>query len=265
MSAATPRTPSDPEQDRPQERRPSRRPSRQTGGRPGGRPGRAVTVLAGTAVSALLIGATRLTWTQAEAPGLTGSAQSVAVTGADAAPAVLALAIVAIAASLASSLASAWVRFVTGPVLIAAGLGAAWSSFAVTLDPEGASAGSVTEVTGVVGSQVDAGTTSLPLISILPALLLCAIGLVVLRVGGSWPRGTRYRSAAIAAPSDPAEDPAAAWDALTRGEDPSVGLQESEAGAPDAGAPDAGAEDPVDGESGLTGDRGEGAAGPAAR
>lgn len=218
----TPRTPVEPQQDRTQERPAARR--------AGGRPGRAVTVLAGTAVSGLLIGATRLTWTQADAPDLTGSAQSVAVTGADAAPAVLALAIVAIAASLATSLASSWVRFVTGPVLIAAGFGAAWSSFAVTLDPEGASAGAVAEATGVVGAQVDATATNWSLFAILPALVLCAIGVVVVLVGGSWPRGTRYRSAAVAAPSDPAEDPAAAWDALTRGEDPSVGALDPEAG-----------------------------------
>ncbi|MGP9682206.1 MULTISPECIES: Trp biosynthesis-associated membrane protein [unclassified Brachybacterium] len=233
MSTPTPRTPVDPQQDRASQRPPARRAGR--------RPGRALTVLAGTAVSGLLIGATRLTWTQADAPDLTGSAQTVAVTGTDAAPAVLALAIVAIAASLATSLASSWVRFVTGPVLIAAGLGAAWSAFAVTLDPEGTSAGAITEATGVVGAQVDATATSWPLISILPALVLCAIGVVVLLVGGRWPRGTRYRSAAVAAPSDPADDPAAAWDALTRGEDPSAGLGEPEAGST---APEDGEQDP---------------------
>ena len=142
-------------------------------------------------------------------------------------------------------------RFVTGPVLIVAGLGAAWSSFAVTLDPQGAAAGAVTEATGVVGSQVDAAATTWPLLAILPALVLCAIGVVVLLVGGRWPRGTRYRSAAVAAPSDPAEDPAAAWDALTRGEDPSAGLPEPEAGPP---APEDGAQPPPGGsEDGSSG------------
>ncbi|MGP4915478.1 Tryptophan-associated membrane protein [Corynebacterium xerosis] len=243
MSTPTPAAPIDPQQDRPQQRT--------SGRRTGARPGRAVTVLAGTVFSGLLIGATRLTWAQADAPDLTGSAQSVAVTGTDAAPAVLALAIVAIAASLATSLASSWVRFVTGPVLIVAGLGAAWSSFAVTLDPQGAAAGAVTEATGVVGSQVDAAATAWPLLAILPALVLCAIGVVVLLVGGRWPRGTRYRSAAVAAPSDPAEDPAAAWDALTRGEDPSAGLPEPEAGPP---APEDGAQPPPGGsEDGSSG------------
>jgi Tryptophan-associated transmembrane protein (Trp_oprn_chp) len=45
---------------------------------------------------------------------------------------------------------------------------------------------------------------------------------IVLLAGRSWPVGTKYRSAAIAAPSDPRRDPAAAWDALSRGEDPSI-------------------------------------------
>lgn len=248
MSAPTPAAPLDPQQDRPQQDQPQQSPSAR---RAGARPGRAVTVLAGTVLSGVLIGATRLTWAQADARDLTGSAQSVAVTGTDAAPAVLALAIVAIAASLATSLASSWVRFVTGPVLIASGLGAAWSSFAVTLDPQGAAAGAVTEATGVVGSQVDAAATVWPMISILPALVLCAIGIVVLLVGGRWPRGTRYRSAAVAAPSDPAEDPAAAWDALTRGEDPSAGLQDPEVASP---APEDGAQaPPEENENGSSG------------
>ena len=204
------------------------------------RPGRRLTVLAATAASALLIGATRTTWTAATAPDLTGAAQSVAVTGADAAPAVLALAIVALAAALATSLSSTWVRFVTGPVLIASGLGAAWTAFAVHRDPVSASGSAVSSATGVVGSEMSATATVWPLLAVL-------LGLIA---GRSWPVGTRYRSPAVAAPSDPSRDPAAAWDALTRGEDPSLGPEDEEPSASSVEVPAAAEQETAEQETG---------------
>ena len=67
---------------------------------------------------------------------------------------------------------------------------------------------------------------------------LAKLSVVVLVVGGRWPVGTRYRSAAVAATADPGQDPAAAWDALTRGEDPSL-LETETDGEPE---PEPGAE-----------------------
>ncbi|NMA77838.1 MAG: hypothetical protein GX960_11385, partial [Actinomycetales bacterium] len=86
----------------------------------GPRLSRRTTVLASTAAAALLAGTTRTTWIHASAPDLAGTAQQVTVTGSEAAPAVLALSLVAIAASLATALSSRWLRLLTGPVLIAA-------------------------------------------------------------------------------------------------------------------------------------------------
>lgn len=186
-------------------------------------PGRRTTVLAGTAASALLAGTARLTWIEAAAPDLTGAVQQVSVLGADAAPAVLALALMAIAASLATSLSSAWVRFLTGPVLLLGGGGAAVAALGVVRDPAGAAGSAVTSSTGVLGAAVEAQTTMWPLLTLVPALAVLGIGLLVLLAGGGWPRRTRYRSAAVRTTADPAEDPAAAWDALSRGDDPSVG------------------------------------------
>ncbi|MDN5686345.1 MAG: Trp biosynthesis-associated membrane protein, partial [Brachybacterium sp.] len=190
--------------------------------RPRRAPSRRLTVLAGTVAGSPLARATRTTWAQATAPDLTGSAQQVAVTGSDAAPTVLALGLVALAASLTTSLSSTWVRLVTGPVLLAAGLGAGWSALAVVLDPIGASGSAAATATGVVGGQVQATATAWPLLTLIPALAVAAVGALVLLVGPTWPVRTRYRSAAVVATADPETDPAAAWDALTRGEDPSA-------------------------------------------
>ncbi|MGY5764442.1 Trp biosynthesis-associated membrane protein [Brachybacterium sp. DNPG3] len=183
-------------------------------------PGRKVVVLAGLVAAGALAGATRTPWIHAAAPSLTGSAQSVEVTGADAAPAVVALALVALAAAAATSLSSRWLRFVTGPILVLAGIGAAASSVAAALDPASAAASAVSSATSVVGGDVTATSTAWPWATLVPAALVALIGVLVLLVGGRWPRGSRYRSPAVRTAADPEQDPAAAWDALTRGEDP---------------------------------------------
>lgn len=197
-------------------------------------PGRRTTVLAATAASGLLAGATRTTWVEASAPDLTGSAQQIAVVGSDAAPAVLALALVAVAASLATSLSSRWVRFLTGPVLLLAGVGSLLAIADVLADPAAAARSAVTSATGVLGAAVEAGTSAWPLLALVPSLAVAASGALVLWAGRTWPVRTRYRSAAVAVPVsvvDPSEDPTAAWDALTRGEDPSL-EDDSEEGEP---------------------------------
>lgn len=183
---------------------------------------RRTTVLAGLAASALLIGSTRMVWAEASGSDLAGIVQTIDVPGADAAPAAAAVAMVAIAAAVATSLSSRWIRLVTGPVLIASGLIAASTMIGVLLDPAAASSAAVSEATGVVGAQSEASATLWPLLSLLPALAVAAVGVMVLAVGGRWPTGTRYRRATLTTAADPAQDPAAAWDALTRGEDPSL-------------------------------------------
>ncbi len=199
--------------------------------------GRRTVVLAGTAFSALLAGTSRTTWVQASGPDLTGTVQQVAVSGADAAPEVLALALVAIAASLATSLSSVWLRFLTGPVLILTGIGAALAALAVHRDPVSSATSALTSSAGVAGATVAADATSGPLLTLAPARVVAAIGVIVLVVGGSWPVGTRYRSAAVTAAADPADDPAAAWDALTRGEDPSLVDEDPERAGGDTAEP----------------------------
>lgn len=185
-------------------------------------PTRRTTVLAGLVASVVLLASTRTVWTEATGADLAGTAQAIEVTGADAAPAVMAVGLVALAASLATSLSSRWIRLVTGPVLILAGLLSAASMIGVIVDPAAASAAAVSQATGVIGAQSAASATIWPVLSLLPAAAVTGMGALVLAVGGRWPQGTRYRRATLTVTADPAEDPAAAWDALTRGDDPSL-------------------------------------------
>ena len=189
-------------------------------------PQRRHLVLGGLAAAAMLAGSTRLTWIQALAPDLAGTPQSIPVLGGDAAPAVLALAIVALAAALATALPSRWVRWFTGPVLVLAGAGSAAAALGAYSDPLAASRSAVARATGITGGEILVEPTSWPLGSLLPAAAVAAVGVIVLLVGGRWQTRSRFRSAAVTVAADPAEDPAAAWDALTRGEDPTRSADE---------------------------------------
>src|SRR5690625_2868472 len=115
-------------------------------------PTRRTTVLAGLVASVVLLASTRTVWTEATGADLAGTAQAIEVTGADAAPAVMAVGLVALAASLATSLSSRWIRLVTGPVLILAGLLSAASMIGVIVDQEADSAAEVSQATGVIGA-----------------------------------------------------------------------------------------------------------------
>lgn len=201
---------------------------------------RPVVVLLGLAASLALAGTTAQEWLSASAPDLTGTVIEVPVTGQEAAPAVMALGLVGAAASLASALSSVWMRWVTGPVLVLAGATAALLSVGVLLDPGAAARAGVARATGVLGGDLHATTSTWPLLAVVPAVLVALAGLAVLAAGGHWRTGSRYRSAAVAASqaaaASPQDDPAAAWDALTRGEDPTE-LAESDAEKPDEEQP----------------------------
>ena len=186
-------------------------------------PGRRGTVLAGLAIAGLVAGSTRTSWATATAPDITGAVQSYPVSGADAAPAVLALSLVALAAAAATSLSSRWVRWVTGPVLALSGIGTVVAAAGMLGDPTAASAGAVADATGISGVELHATASTWPVAAIVGGVLLALLGVLVLVVGGRWRRGSSRYSRATLAPRrvvDPEQDPAAAWDALTRGEDP---------------------------------------------
>lgn len=185
---------------------------------------RRTTVLAALVCCGALAAMTRASWAQALGADLTGASRGVEVAGHQAAPAVLALAVVGVAASLATTLSSAWVRFVTGPVLILVGAGSAITALRVHADAPAASVSAVAEQTGVSGGGLEAEPTVWPVLAALVAALVLVSGVAVLVFGGRWPRRSKYqRDAAATAslPEDPTEDPAATWDALSRGDDPS--------------------------------------------
>lgn len=183
--------------------------------------------LGGIVCAIILAALSRATWARAQGADLAGAMRTVEVPGSQAAPAVVALALAAGAAALATTLAARWVHLLTGPVLVVTGLGAAASALLFRSDPSSGARGALLAETGVLGGDMQASATLWPLAVLAPAAGLVLIGALVLLRGRTWSAAARTRSRYARATepvpehADPQEDPAAVWDALSRGEDPS--------------------------------------------
>lgn len=179
-------------------------------------------VLAALLVSVALAATSRATWLTALAPDITGHAQSIPVTGQQAQGALLPLALVAGAAAIATSLGGRWVRWVTGGVLASSGIGVVLAILAVVQDPASAARAEVARVTGIAGGAVTAHLAAWPWIALAPGVLLVLLGAAVLMLGGRWRTSRRYTAIGAVHAADPVEDPSAAWEALSRGADPTL-------------------------------------------
>lgn len=170
------------------------------------------------------------TWVVALIPVFAGSAdqaapaREIALSGRDLAPLGAAMGWVGLAAIAALLATRTWGRRVTGAVVLLAGGAAGVTGVAFGLT-EVATGGGGTFVAAALGEESAAGATSVSIsawwvLAILSGLAMLACGLLALLEGPAWPRlGARYSrpDAAASAPSA-----AAAWDALDRGEDPTI-------------------------------------------
>lgn len=185
-------------------------------------------VLAGLIAAGTLFLITRAVWVRADVSDLVGGSSALEVTGAQAASAAAACAAVALAASAVLALASRPVRWVSGPLMILTGAGAAIAAWDVHARPSAHAATAIAQKAGasggVSGSISSVAVAVWPLVALVPCAVLVALGTVVLIRGRAWPTRTRFEreGGARATPTAAAvrEDPAATWDALSRGEDP---------------------------------------------
>lgn len=170
------------------------------------------------------------TWVVALVPVFAGSAaesapaREIALTGRDLAPLGAAMGWVGLAAIAALLATRTWGRRVTGAVVLVAGGAAGVTGVAFGLT-EVASGGGGTFVAAALGDESAAAATSVSIsawwvVAVLSGLAMLACGMLALLDGPSWPRlGARYSR-----PDSQATVPsaAAAWDALDRGEDPTL-------------------------------------------
>lgn len=170
------------------------------------------------------------TWVVAVVPVFAGADETggpgreVALTGRDLAPLGAAVGWVGLAAIAALLATRTWGRRVTGAVVILAGGAAAVTgvAFALTDVATGGGGAFVAAALGgeASGAATDVSITAWWAVAVLAGLLMLVCGMLALLNGPAWPRlGARYSrpDSAMTAPSA-----AAAWDALDRGEDPTL-------------------------------------------
>jgi len=149
--------------------------------------------------------------------------QTLRATGRQVAGVVPAVALVALAGSVAVLTTRRVGQVVTGTLLVLAGAASATTSVAVLRAPAGAISGVVTAATARTGvADVTASVTAWPWAGVLSGALIAAGGALAVVRSRSW-GGLSARYEAPAAPTTapvPDDDPGLTWDALTRGEDP---------------------------------------------
>lgn len=205
------------------------------------RRGRLACALAGLAGAGLVVLAAGRTWVTARPAGVPGVAE-VAAAGSSAAPAAPALALAAAAAAVAVLVTGRLGRRLAAVVLALSGAGTVAACVAVLADPGGAAEAAVSTATGRTGGTPPPGTVTPWVVVALAGGLLAAVagGYGVAR-SSTWPVPGRRFETPSGAPAgvdgggaghpgdagvtgragDPAgPDPIGAWDALSRGEDP---------------------------------------------
>jgi hypothetical protein len=181
----------------------------------------------------LLAGVVLLAWTQPwfelviRLPQ--GGTAPVTAGGDVAGGALSALSLASLALFAALSIAGRVFRIVLGVLQTLLGVSVALAAGTSLADPIGASGTPITTATGVEGAAslvdlVDAvSATPWPWVALVVGVLSALLGVTVVVLSGAWPQATRKYSATRLVAADPATDPAAAWDTLSGGDDPTEG------------------------------------------
>lgn len=171
-----------------------------------------------------------MTWTQSwfslTFTQETHAGSSVDVPGEAAGPAVAALGLAGLALGGALAIAGRVLRVVFGVLEILIGASLITSAIVALSDPPAASAKTITEFTGVAGTEAahdlvaSSSATAWPIVAVAAGLLLAILGVAVAATSRRWPEsGRKFDSPATEAHGQ-TQDAVDSWDELSRGEDP---------------------------------------------
>jgi len=180
---------------------------------------RAVVVVLGLALATLAAGVPR--WLHTAGSTALDGLVPVDITGTQAAPAVPAAALVLLAAGAAIGLVGRIGRWVVVAVVLGIGALLVGSALAVIANPATVAGTMVADATGVATLAAPITLTAAPYAT-------AALGVAVLLAGGwlavtsrTWTRSSGRHEVAGTVPSGVPDDDQSAWDALSRGDDPS--------------------------------------------
>nr|WP_125612887.1 Trp biosynthesis-associated membrane protein [Specibacter cremeus] len=182
---------------------------------------KSVVILLPVIAALAVFGTTTQTWVHVHLAQGAVEQPDLSIAGNKVAVAVSALALVALAGSLAATIAGRIARVITSVIVLLSGLGIVAVVAAVLADPSAAAAGQVGAATGVVGQPSDAATTLFPVLAMIAAVVLCAGAVLLFAAGRGWKQRSKYDAGAGsgARPAEPADD-IDSWDRLSRGDDP---------------------------------------------
>ncbi|MCX2749273.1 Trp biosynthesis-associated membrane protein [Arthrobacter sp. MI7-26] len=182
---------------------------------------KANVVLAMVILALAVFGTTTQSWIDVRLDPAAAANADLHVQGSKAATAVTALALVALAGGLASSIAGKLSRWIIATIIVFASAGIIVAAATVLADPLGAAQGTIAATTGISGGRAAASSTVFPILAVVAAGLLALCGGLLPLAGRRWKARTKYdvASRTARAGSGPVDE-IDSWDSLSRGEDP---------------------------------------------
>ncbi len=185
-----------------------------------------LTMVAGIVLAGLVLLTWTGTWFQLVLDGTTSSGSGLTVTGSTAAPGLIALALAGLALVGALAIGGRVIRAVLGVVEVLLGFAVVFSAVAALQNPATASESLITGATGIGGTAAieklvtSVTVTPWPWLAAVAGLLVMALGVVIVLTGRRWPgSSTKYQAVRLES-QQPGENPAADWDSLSGGDDP---------------------------------------------
>lgn len=183
------------------------------------RPGRRRVVLLLLVLGAASLASAAPVWLRSSGATALAERVDVTVTGTSAAPGVSAAALVVVAAALALGLVGRVGRWFALVVVAVAGVVVGGSALAVLLSPSAAARTAVAEATGVVAPPEVVDVTIFPYVTVALAVAVVAAAAWAAVAPVEWTRQAR-RFETTQHEAGPPDDEQEAWDALSRGTDP---------------------------------------------
>lgn len=185
-----------------------------------------LTMLAGVLLSGLTLFAWTGQWFALTIDGKDSGTTALAVTGDTAAPALVALALAGLALVGALAIAGRVIRIVLGVLEVLIGFTAGLSAVVALTDPVRAAETLISSSTGVSGTKSIAAlvtavsVTAWPWIAAVLGLAIMALGVVIVVTGRRWPSSSKKYQAVRLEEEEVGANPAADWDSLSNGGDP---------------------------------------------
>jgi hypothetical protein len=176
--------------------------------------------------SAALSALTLLAWTQQWFVVVLVDGQRLPVDGQIAAAGLSALALAGLALVGALTIAGPVFRVVLGSVQLFLGATVLYSAVLVVIDPVAASAATISEATGIAGSESVAAVvasveqSAWPWVTLIIGALIVIAGIGILATRRRWPVSSRKYQAVGLEPTDGERSSVDDWDALSDGGDP---------------------------------------------